>query len=36
MILKGIMTEILKNIYPKLYIKYVLLEKGVKVLYLKL
>ena len=36
MILKGIIAEPLVNIYHKIYRKYVVLEKGVKVLYVKL
>ena len=36
MILKIIIAKILVNIYPKLYRKYVVLEKGMKVLYVKL
>ena len=36
MILKVGLVEILVNIYPKLYSKYGVLEKVVKVLYMKL
>ena len=36
MIFKGIMVELLLNIYPNIYIKNVVLEKGVKVIYVKL
>ena len=36
MILKGTLADILVNIYPNVYSKYVVLEKGVKVLYVNL
>ena len=36
MILKGILVDLLANIYPMLYSKYVALEKGVKVLYVNI
>ena len=36
MILEGRLAEILVSIYPNIYIKYVVLEKGVNVLYVKL
>ena len=36
MIIKGVLAEILVNIYLKLYKKYMFLDKGVKVLYVNL
>ena len=36
MIFNGILTELLVNIEPKIYRNYVVLEKGVKLLYMKL
>ena len=36
MILKGRLVYLLTNIGPKLYMKYTVLEKGVKLLYVKL
>ena len=35
-ILKGRLEELLVNKYPKLYMKYVVLEKGFKLLYMRL
>ena len=36
MILKGILEDLLVNIDPELYRKYAVIEKGVKVLYVRL
>ena len=35
MIMKGILVELFPNIYPKLYRKFIVSEKAVKLIYVK-